>query len=270
MNSCASSGLIERQETAKKIAEDAGFEKVVFDTGIFSLSGWEKITHLKELSNEKSDKMVVYIEGDGRAWESRYKISKDPTPLNPTALRLAVQEQSQHTLYLARPCQFIMISQSNRCKQKYWSSHRYSQDVINAYHFVLEQIKETKGINKFELAGFSGGGVIAALLAAQRKDVVFLTTVASNLDHLRWTDYHKVTPLSGSLDMYSFLPDLSVIPQYHLWGGDDPIVPFDVNKKLLKQLLLSKNVSYKVYDNFSHDCCWAEHWHDIQNKRDLK
>ncbi len=267
VHSCATTGFIERQETAKKIAEDAGFHKVVFDTGLFNVSGWEKIIDLENDRTQASGLMVVYIEGDGRAWESRHKVSKNPTPINPLALRLAVQERRPYVLYLGRPCQFVRIKKGDNCQEKYWTSHRYSQDIINAYHALFEQLKEKKGVQRFELVGFSGGGVVAALLAAQRKDIDFITTIASNLDHFFWADYHKVTPLNGSLDVFSYISGLSDVSQYHLWGANDSIVPFALNKKILNQLLNNTNVSYEVYENFNHYCCWVEHWTDIQTKR---
>ncbi len=50
--------------------------------------------------------MVVYIEGDGRAYVNRRTPSNDPTPGNPMALRLALADPSLRVLYLGRPCQY--------------------------------------------------------------------------------------------------------------------------------------------------------------------
>ncbi|MEX2353586.1 MAG: alpha/beta hydrolase, partial [Gammaproteobacteria bacterium] len=50
---------------------------------------------------------VVYIEGDGRAYVSRHRVSADPVPRNPLAFRLAVVDPSPAVIYIARPCQFV-------------------------------------------------------------------------------------------------------------------------------------------------------------------
>jgi len=259
--SCASPSVVERQNTANKIAMDADFQKVSFDTNLFRLHGWKKNT-LKV----SSEPLIIYIEGDGKAWASRFKVSNNPTPVNPVSLRLAVQDIRSNVMYLARPCQYEKTNPRTHCQPKIWTSHRYSQEVINAYNRSLEQIKKQYGVKEFELIGFSGGGVIATLLAAQRYDVTNITTVASNLDHIEWTAHHRVTPLHGSLKINSHLSELTDVRQVNLFGAEDSIVPFKVNKNLLKHLLKNNSAFYEVYDNFDHFCCWAEHWHNILRK----
>jgi len=276
--SCATPGVTERKETAYKIATDAGFQKISFDTSLFRLQGWQK-----NLLDGNSEPLIIYVEGDGKAWISRFKVSKNPTPINPVSLRMAVQDDRRNIIYLARPCQygksqFKKTDSMKNCQPKYWTSHRYSQDVINSYNMVLEQIKEQYGVKEFKVVGFSGGGVIATLLTAQRNDVTHLTTVASNLDHIEWTAHHRVTLLHGSLDVHSYLSELSGVAQNHLFGADDSIVPFKVNKNLLKRLLKNNSAYYEIYDDFDHFCCWTEQWKDIlyknnkmlKNKIDLK
>jgi len=262
--SCATPGLTERQKTAKIIAEKAGFQRIIFNTELFKLYGWQKIDNIDKKA------LVIYIEGDGKAWQGRFKVSKNPTPVNPIALRLAVQDKRANIIYLARPCQFFSIQSVNNCSAKYWTSHRYSQEVINAYSVALKQIIERYSIDELSVVGFSGGGVIAALLAAQRSDIVSLTTVASNLDHFNWSLHHKVSSLNGSLSVYPYISALAEVTQFHLWGSNDLIVPFKVNKNLLGQLLKHKTVNYTIYNGFDHVCCWAEQWPDILNKNKLR
>ena len=78
---------------------------------------------------------------------------------------------------------------------------------------------------QLRLVGYSGGGTLAALLAARRADVCQLITVASNLDIERWASHHKVSPLWGSENPASYGAALQHLPQYHLIGGDDQVVP---------------------------------------------
>ena len=257
--------LTERSETATRIAAKAGLQSITFDTGVFTIFGWKKSSALKNNRKKALKVLTVYIEGDGLAWQSRFKRSINPTPVNPMALRLAVKDDRNNVLYLARPCQFEISQTMINCEPKYWTSHRYSQAVIDAYHVIFNALKEQYGIRQFEIIGFSGGGVIAMLLAAQRSDVVQLTTIASNLDHKLWTRYHEVTPLKGSLDIHSFLSKLKDVPQFHLFGSNDLIVPLKINEALLNHLIDNTFVHYRIVEGFDHSCCWVEHWPEIQH-----
>lgn len=264
--SCSTTDLIERNETANKIAAKAEFQSIRFDTNFFRLHGWGKMTVAKGSQKGPLNSLIVYIEGDGLAWKSRFIRSNNPTPVNPMSLRLAAKDERMNILYLARPCQFEINHLMMHCQPKYWTSHRYSQEVIDAYNVVFDAVKKQYGISEFEIVGYSGGGVVAMLLAAQRSDVVQITTIASNLDHVAWSNYHEVSPLTGSLDVYSFLSGLTELPQLHLFGSDDSIVPSKTNEKLLKRLLENSSVHYRVVDGFDHLCCWAEEWPEIRHE----
>ncbi|WP_252970921.1 hypothetical protein [Aliarcobacter cryaerophilus] len=49
-----------------------------------------------------------------------------------------LQDNSSCKIYIARPCQYI---NSNLCEDKYWTSHRFNQKIINAYEEALNSIK---------------------------------------------------------------------------------------------------------------------------------
>ena len=241
------------------LAVDAGFKPIYFETEWFQIYGLEKI---KAPINKK---LIIYIEGDGQAWKTRFKISKNPTPRKPLSLYLAIQDSYENIIYLARPCQFVDIETMSNCSPEYWTSHRYGEKVLSSYHSVLNQISNIYHIKKFEIVGYSGGGVIAALLAGQRNDISRLTTVASNLDHLRWTQHHKVSPLKGSLDLYSIDLDFSNIVQRHFWGAQDEIVSYEMNQALLEKLD-NTYLKYYIYEQFNHSCCWIENWDTLKYK----
>ena len=255
LSACALDNLHSRQQIADQLAQRANFQKIDFNTDTFKIAAWKKI------QNPTSKSMVIYIEGDGKAWFKRSQISKDPTPMNPLALRLAVQDPRDSILYLSRPCQYI-IAQEN-CRNQYWTSHRYSQTVIDSYQMILDQVKTMYSVQQFELIAYSGGGVIASLLAAQREDIKSITTIASNLDHQSWTNYHHVTPLWGSLSLYPYTQVLSKITQYHLLGADDSNVLPQLNQKLLTRLLKNNNGFYQIYPDYNHSCCWVKNWPKI-------
>ncbi|MBF0128076.1 MAG: alpha/beta hydrolase, partial [Magnetococcales bacterium] len=146
--------------------------------------------------------LTVYIEGDGFAYETAYRPSPDPTPRNPMVLRLAALHQGDNVAYLARPC---MYSDPERplpeCGSNgWWTLGRFSEEVVQAMDLALTDLKKKARAPRLHLVGYSGGGAIAALLAARRADIASLRTLAGNLDHAAFTRFHKVTPLSKSLN----------------------------------------------------------------------
>ncbi len=233
-------------------AAAAGFVRRGVETSIGTLQIWHK-----DLGS--GDVIDVYIEGDGRAWASRTRPSNDPTPTNPVAFELALKDTTQAVLYVARPCQYQADKQDAACDQRYWTSHRYGETVVAAIDEVLEQLMVARPATELQLIGFSGGGTLAALLAARRSDVVGLTTVAGNLNIDAWAKHHRVTPLSGSLNPANFRSQLQRIPQRHFVGTEDTVVPAELTRDFAARL---GSVSLKIesFAGFDHGCCWSRVW----------
>ncbi|HET8807234.1 MAG TPA: hypothetical protein VFM76_02535, partial [Methylophaga sp.] len=101
--------------------------------------------------------LTVFIEGDGLAWISRAQPSSNPTPLDPVSLKLALAYKHDHAVaYLGCPCQFTQYDA--RCTQKYWTSHRFSEEVIASTSEAISVIKNLMGASDVQLYGYSGGG----------------------------------------------------------------------------------------------------------------
>lgn len=115
-------------------------------------------------------RLIVCIEGDGTGWHSRTRRSENPTPLEPIALRLALRDARPGLLYLAWPCQYVARAVLERCDPALWSGARYSEQVVAATYHAINATKRAAA-DKVILMGYSGGGVLAALLAAQHADV---------------------------------------------------------------------------------------------------
>lgn len=177
----------------------------------------------------------IYIEGDGRAWIDRTTPSLDPTPQNPLALKLAIADPSSQLAYLARPCQFNGENESSHCEPRYWTNERFSAEVIGMMDVAVSQLKAAAAAEKIELVGFSGGGAVAALIAARRNDVKLLVTVAGVLDHKHWTELQRVSPLAGSLNPIDELDRLADVKQLHFVGVDDRIVQSEVARNFVEQ-----------------------------------
>ncbi len=250
---CATSSLVETRAKAVK----AGFHHQQIQTEYFALSTFIKI---KDVA---ANRIVIYIEGDGRAWKRKNKLSDDPTPINPVSLKLAISDANPNVVYLARPCQYLDKEQLKECSTKYWSSHRYAEEVVAAMSEAITKIKAQAKVANIELVGYSGGGVIAMLIASVRNDVSKITTIAANIDHESWSEWHGVSKLNGSLTPLNYLTELESINQQHYWGDKDKIVPYQSQLSFIARYKKNKLFKYKIIPDFNHDCCWAEHWKGI-------
>ncbi len=251
----------DRRENAAGIAAGAGFQPVSFDAPPFTLAGWQRGT---------GPELVVYIEGDGLAWLSKSRLSDDPTPRQPMALQLAAVDPAPAVLYLGRPCQYVENAATRGCGPQYWSSHRFAPEVIAAVNRALDQAKLRAGAGRLVLIGYSGGGAVAALAAARRQDVAAWATVAAPLDHVAWTRWHGVTPLTGSLDPMADAARLAALPQRHFVGATDDIVPPDIVRGFLRREASGLDASgleqsgpegrLVVVPETNHQCCWVRRW----------
>lgn len=208
----------------------------------------------------------VYIEGDGRPWVTPTQKAKDPTPRQPLALTLmgsARRPGNYDQLYLGRPCYFD--TQDPLCNEPaIWTSGRYSHAVIRSMNTALDHFAQR--YQHLVLIGYSGGGTIAYLMAAERTDVATLITVAANLDTDAWAQHHQFTPLRDSLNPAAAGPLPNQLRQIHWRGGEDDISP----PSLLPSFLLDQpNVEIRVRDTFTHRCCWTDFWPSFKELEDL-
>ena len=135
LSACSTHNFLFRDEVAQRIASPAWLLKRVIPANEFALTAYERI-------HERSDVANVYIEGDGQAWLSRTRQSGDPTPVNPVALHMASKDNAKNVIYLARPCQYSKtINDDTPCHRDYWSTKRFSPEVIESYVAALDNIK---------------------------------------------------------------------------------------------------------------------------------
>jgi hypothetical protein len=247
--------VIDRLETAETIAQTTGMTKQVISAGKFVLTTYSK--H----QDEHTALLVIYIEGDGNAFLHKNYLSPDPTPKTPLALELASIDANPSVLYIARPCQYLTAEQLKTCDSKYWSTHRYSEEVVYAINQVVSQF--ATGYQQIGLVGYSGGGSIAVLLAARRQDISWLVTIGATLDHTYWTSLHDVTPLSGSLNPADFAESVQTLPQLHLLGEKDKIVPASVVHAYLGKATDTGKIHLQIIPGFNHQCCWVDVWPEL-------
>lgn len=245
----------ERMETADTLTHSSRLAKYTYKTEHFNI-----LSYHTNPSSCQQDNLHLYIEGDGLAWVSSQRVSQNPTPINPLALKLALEDGHPCIVYLSRPCQYVS---DQNCTPKYWTSHRFSPEILESYNELLNALKTDYNVSSFNLYGYSGGGTIATLLTAQRKDIKQLVTIAGNLDTSYWTLHHSITPLSGSLNPADFSDSLDKVDQYHLIGGKDEIVNETIFNSYLNRFKDARKIHHKVFKEFTHQCCWDRDWKEI-------
>ncbi|WP_435926951.1 alpha/beta fold hydrolase [Dryocola sp. BD613] len=208
----------------------------------------------------------VYIEGDGFAWKSRTRPSDDPTPRNPVGLMLAAADPSDNVLYLARPCQFTAVPLPAVCTPAWWTDKRFSPSVIESMDGALSQVMQRYPGAKIELVGYSGGGNIAALLAARRSDVSSLRTVAGNLDVAYVNTLHRVSAMPEAVNAIGIAPQLAAMPQIHFSGGADDIVPPAVAERF-QRAVGTQCAQAETVRGMAHGSDWAAIWPALLKKR---
>lgn len=247
----------ERAAAIVDSATNHGWQLAVYD------GGWFDIAAFIPTNIVQSDSITVYIEGDGVAWINNTTPSTNPTPSNALALQLALEQQTENAVYLARPCQYVVAEHGRNCEQSVWTAGRFSEQVIEASNRVINQLKERFNAKVVTLVGYSGGATVSMLVAARRSDVVQIVTVAGNLDHRSWSRHHKVTPLGTSLNPTDFVRRLSTIPQIHFVGGEDDVVPLLLTQNFVGELVSPAAVDVKVLEGVDHHCCWVDLWAEL-------
>lgn len=260
LGACANIAPQERRQHADTLAAAHGWQPLRLPAGNFVLAAYApaKIA--------ASDMLTIYIEGDGLAWLTRSQASSDPTPRNPVGLQLALRHPYGAAAYLARPCQYVEAQEAQACEQGYWTDRRFSPEVVSASNRAIDLLKQRASASRLTLIGYSGGGAVAALVAAKRQDVVRLITVAGNLDHRAWTALHRVPPLEGSLNPADAWAALQAIQQLHFVGGKDEIISVGVVESYLARFPPGHRPEMQIIPGFDHTCCWVEQWPDILTK----
>ena len=257
-NGCASRlDLNKRKRKADDIAAISNMQEHIIPAGLFNLTTWQRV-------REAGETIHIYIEGDGLAWLSKYKVSNNPTPPEPLTLELATRDRNPNVIYIARPCQYSGWNKHGHCSSLFWTHGRTAPEVIKSFQIALDQIKIKYTAKDFVLTGYSGGGAVAAILAGTRDDVVALRTVAGNLDYKTFTNHHKVSPMHASQEPINFAYDTRTIPQLHFIGGRDKIIPEIIFNKWASVANNPSCVKKLVLPNVSHDKGWVDEWNRLQ------
>ena len=228
-------------------------------SGLGQPVGERKIDENKEFREiGEIQELHVYLEGDGRPWLTRHQVASDPTGRDLLALRLMARDPLA-SIYVGRPC-YHGLATDRGCQPWWWTHGRYSPEVVRTLVAAIKGILPPRPLARITLIGYSGGGVLALLIAPHLEGVVQVITIAANLDTDAWAEYHGYSPLSGSLNPARQAPLDEDIRQLHLIGNQDARVPL---ASLTAYLARNPRATLRVLPGFDHRCCWVEQWPDI-------
>jgi hypothetical protein len=212
------------------------------------------VAYLKSKQQAK-EAVHVYLEGDGLPWINHSFVARDPTPRDALMLRL-MQLDPAPSILLGRPC-YHGMSDTPPCSPIFWIQARYSEPVVASMAAALDRLLGVTHKHGVVFLGYSGGGVLAMLLAERFPSSLGLVTIAANLDIAAWTRYHGYTELTGSLNPAERPPLRPTIVQLHLAGAQDTNVPPDLIYPVIAR---QRRAQFYLLENYDHRCCWEKIW----------
>jgi pimeloyl-ACP methyl ester carboxylesterase len=231
-----------------QLAAAAGLTRSVIDTPDYS-----SVAYMKRAAVAGDVPLLIFLEGDGLPWRNGRQPSADPTTGNPLALRL-LMNTPQQGVYLTRPCYHGL--QAKHCAPEQWTGGRYSERIVENMAAAVRQVMRQADARQSILVGYSGGGVLALLIAERLEHIATVVTIAANLDIDAWTTHHDYLPLVRSLN-----PALSTQAhswhEIHLQGARDTVVPPATTSAYFRRYPLAQR---QVFEDYDHACCWADAW----------
>jgi hypothetical protein len=215
-----------------EVVAGAGFEHLVLST-----------------SRPPGPMLHVYFDGDGTPSVEGYP-AVDPTPRDPLVLDLMTLDPTS-AVYIGRPCYHGLSGAP--CSPTLWTSGRYSESVVASMAAAVRRVVAARGVERIVLIGYSGGGVLAVLLATRVPQTVGVVTIAANLDIDAWRDHHGASRLTDSLNpARQAAPS---VPQRHYAGGRDQVVPVAITRQGA-----AAGAEVIVVADYDHRCCWVTLW----------
>lgn len=238
-------------------AEQFGLQTLELSGDVF------RMTAFYQPSTMPSQRLHVYLEGDGRPWLHGNWPAEEPTTHASLMLPLMALDNGA-ALYLGRPC-YNGHAKDAGCNDKLWTSARYGELVVNAMAVALQQFCRLHDIRQLVLIGHSGGGTLALLLAERLPQTRLIVTLAGNYDIDAWTDHHGYLRLTESINP-AHKPETG-IEEWHFLGAEDKTVPPHLFPTALQQ---RSHSHVEVLPEVSHQAGWLEVWSGILKKLNEK
>lgn len=227
-----------------------------------SVTGTRFVHHVElQGAVRNASRVHVYLEGDGRPFATRHLPAGDPTPRRRLARELMARDPAP-AIYLARPC-YEGQAAAEACNASLWTDARYGETVVGSLAAALEHLQASHGFERVTLIGYSGGGVLAMLLAERLAMVDRVVTIAANLDLAAWTARHGYSPLRNSLDPAQGPALGSGVSQVHFVGGQDTNVPPSLVRRALARQAGARLV---VVAEAGHARGWQALWPSLLSR----
>lgn len=240
-----------RINKAFDLTHQAKFTPAVINTSTFPLQIFSQ--------NHNSKHAIIYLEGDGLVINKYGEIALNPTPTDPMALRLvSVDLRALTKVVINRPFHYV---KSHNSYSKYWTTARYSPEVIQSIIEAIKNCQQKFGFETVELVAYSGGASVALLLIPHFKNITRIISFAGNLDHESWTGYHHTGPLLESLNPMENKAAIGQISQIHFVGTSDDNTTVGL-AQAYKQCIKSNKISIIPIDGFYHDSNWPSVWQE--------
>ena len=253
LSNCSQSSLNQRNSLIEELNLDK-FTKNVYATTLFNIYSLEKI--------KNDNKLIVYIEGDGLSWVDRFTISSNPTPTDPLAFKMALIDEGENIIYLARPCQYEW---NNQCNKEIWTISQYSSTILNSYKDIITHLSKT--YKEIHLVGYSGGAGIAMYLGSiGNKNIKSIRTIAGNINHNELSKILKISRLNKSVNFYSIEKKIKKIPQVHYYGLKDKTVPKKLQISYAERNLENNCIKIEPVKGANHSDGWLNFWTDKNSK----
>lgn len=260
----AAGGCVSNGQRIDREAEAAHLSRAVVTGGAY-----RHVIYGKKSAAADPQRLIVFLDGDGRPWSADgQQPEDDPTTRNPVALKLLARTPATG-IYVSRPCYQEIVDQ--KCSANTWTSARYSPEVVDSIAAAVRDAAQAANSREIVLVGYSGGGVLAVLVAERTEHVAAVVTIAANLDTDAWTRHHGYLPLTDSMN-----PAVSARehpwPEIHLQGALDRSVPVDTTVEYFKRFPVAQQ---RRFDGYDHVCCWVDAWptlfseleRDVQGQR---
>jgi pimeloyl-ACP methyl ester carboxylesterase len=196
----------------------------------------------------------VYLDGDGSPSLGGYP-AVDPTPRDPLVLDLMALDGAP-AIYVGRPCYHGLSGAP--CAPALWTSGRYSEPVVASMAAAVQRVAKARAVEHIVWIGYSGGGVLAVLLATRVPETVGVVTIAANLDIDAWSDFHGTPRLTDSLNPARQPPPAPRLYQRHYAGGRDQTVPVQITRQGVVP-----GADLAIVADYDHRCCWPALWPTI-------
>ena len=226
--------------------------KFQFEENVYQINDFN-IFSVRKIKDNK--KLIVYIEGDGLAWLDRFTPSTDPTPNNPVAFKLALEDKNDNIIYLSRPCQYLT---GNRCKKEIWTKLQYSNEILSIYKKILSKL--TTEYDEIHLVGYSGGAAIIIYLASiDELNIKSIRTIAGNINPDEISSILKLSSYKKTENFYTLEKSIKDLSQTHYYGLKDKVIPKNLHFNYAERNIDNKCINIQSVEA-SHGKGWVEFW----------